>query len=227
MAMTVDHPAFGSTPVRVEETYIPDDPDGQVAATIGMMGRYAVEDSQDPAVVRDMQAALGTADIQSLLDLEKVRRIFAYVKGRIGFVEDDRLTSGFGKHDPGAPIVEALIRPADMAVMCEGGGCQRVGDCDDFSMYTAALLLAAGVKAKFVTVAADPVAPQHFSHVYVAAYTGDGARVPMDTSHGPEVGWETKAVTRIQEWPIGGIGVLELAIGGVVVLTALRAMGVW
>ena len=43
------------------------------------------------------------------------------------------------------------------------------GDCDDFSMLTAALLEASGIPWEFVTVAADRDSPGRFSHVYVRA----------------------------------------------------------
>jgi hypothetical protein len=197
------HPMFGAE-IQASETLIPDDPDGQVAATIDLMRRYVLEDSGSPAVRRDLQQALGGISAADLDEAERCRRIFSWVKGRISFLDDGGLSGASGlDSNPLAPVVEVLIRPRDMAIMCENGACQRVGDCDDFSMYTAALLSAAGVKCSFVTVAADQAEPERFSHVYVAAYP-NGQRLPMDTSHGPHVGWETQQITRIEEWPVAG-----------------------
>lgn len=205
------------------ETYLPDDPDGQVAGTIALMRKYALEDSVTPQIQRDLREALGGVSPKQLPQAEIVRRVFDYVKGRVSFVEDSGIAGMGGLNTTSdAPIVEVLIRPRDMAVMCENGGCRRLGDCDDFSMYTAALLGAAGVRCSYVTVAADRAEPDRFSHVYVAAYP-DGERVPMDTSHGPRPGWETGDATRMQEWPVTGIGdVLSLAVVGAVVYWWLK-----
>jgi hypothetical protein len=86
-------------------------------------------------------------------------------------------------------------------------------DCDGFAMYTAALLQAHGIRSSFVTVAADPEQPDRFSHVYVVAYTSDGERIAMDTSHGPYPGWEVGRYSRIEEWPVdGGGGLLPLLL---------------
>lgn len=225
MHRTLYHPAFGAE-VAAQETYVPDDPDGQVGATIGLMRRYVVEDMASPAIRRDALEAIGGVDPSTLTQTERAQRVFQYVKGRLTFTGDEGLAGMGGfNDDPGAPVVEVLIRPRDMAVMCEGGGCRRVGDCDDFSMYTAALLGALGVRSSFVTVAADQAEPDRFSHVYVAAYP-DGQRVPMDTSHGAHIGWEVDGVTRSEEWPITGMQ--DLVAAGVVIAAAvwwLRAGG--
>ena len=75
-----------------------------------------------------------------------------------------------------------------------------IGDCDDFSMYLAALLTANGIACSFITVAADGHAPDQYSHVYVVAYP-DGERVACDASHGKYPGWEVpNAFGKIREW---------------------------
>jgi hypothetical protein len=72
------------------------------------------------------------------------------------------------------------------------------------------------VKAKFVTVAADPRMPGQWSHVYVVAYLG-GKRVPLDTSHGDYPGWEaSEYVTRRQEWDVDGAGLKQWLVIGLV-----------
>jgi len=75
------------------------------------------------------------------------------------------------------------------------------GDCDDYSMLAASMLLAEGIPCAFVTVAADSRDPSQFSHVYVVSRRG-GARIPIDASHGPSVGWETPEFYRRSEWPV-------------------------
>lgn len=198
------HPDLGN--VSYEMTTVSDDPQQQTAEVIGLMRRYAVEDSRHPAVVADLNRALsGLGGIGGPASNDEViTAIFRHVKGRIRFTQDVN-TSAPLQASTSIPIVEALIRPVDMASMCESGDCSRVGDCDDFSMYAAALLLAAGIPCAFVTVKADRADPSRFSHVYVAAYPGGGRRIPLDTSHGQYPGWETQSVYDRAEWPVGGM----------------------
>lgn len=199
------HPALGQT-VNYSVSEVPEGGDGQTSAVIGMMSRYAVEDSSTREIQLDAQRAL--ADNPTLAPEEAV---FWWVKRRIRFVRDEETVVPFG--DQGGVMVEALIRPVDMSTMAG----DKQGDCDDFSMYTASLLLALGIPAAFVTVAASP-GNNDFSHVYVAAYPG-GRRVPLDTSHGDRPGWETPRAHRIKEWEVGGIG----WIAPVLVMTAIGA----
>lgn len=202
-AMTMlRHPDLGD--VRYELHEVSDDPGEQVAQVIGLMRRYAVEDAQSPVVRGDLAKAMAAGP-----RLDTVSAIFYYVQSRIRFTKDEQTSSPLRTHTP-IPIVEALIRPVDMAGMCNGGGCRRVGDCDDYAMYGAALLLAAGIPCAYVTVAADPGDPSRFSHVYVAAYPG-GDRIALDTSHGAYPGWETSAVYERREWPLAG-GLLHGAL---------------
>lgn len=219
----IQHPSFGAEPVQYRVDYLPDDAEGQVAATIDMMRRYVKEDYTKPEIQEDaFRAVNGERD--SITDRECVERVYRFVNDRITFTEDTALTGLFEHQEPDMPIVEALIRPVDMSVMCSGGSCGRVGDCDDFSMTVAALLLALGIRCSFVTVAADSNNPGVMSHVYVAAYTQDGQRIPVDASHGPRAGWETANATRIQEWPLlSGLG--DIAVIGLVAFIAAKYGG--
>lgn len=208
MTGTLHHPSFGA--VRYSVSEVPTGGDGQTAAVIGLMKGYVQEDARHPILLKDLQQALASRP-----DLPAHEAIFWWVKDRVRFVRDEDTVQPW-QQGTDLPVVEALIRPVDMVVMCGGGAsCQRTGDCDDFSMYTAALLTAAGIDAAFATVAASSESTD-FSHVYVVAYP-NGTRVPLDTSHGAYPGWETNQARRIQEWPVGG--------GGLMTLVALVALG--
>lgn len=220
---TITHSAFGG-PVNYSVTYLPDDAEGQVAGTIALMRRYVDEDAASPEIGRDVAEALGEPR-GNLTDRQCIERVWAYVNGHLQFVPDQSLTNIFEAQDPAAPIVEALIRPVDMSVMCAGGNCQRVGDCDDHSMYAAALLKRLGIRCAFVTVAADPSAPGQMSHVYVAAYTRDGQRIPVDASHGPYCGWETPDYTRMEEWSCNQPSFMDLVGAGLLAYCLARSMG--
>jgi hypothetical protein len=190
----IDHPELGL--VKYEITPAPGNSDSQVESTIQLMRRYVAEDALTPEIQRDAMLA-----IQASVGLSPAESVFWWVKGQIRFVEDDYTARQFQARTV-EPVVEALIRPRDMAALIQSGRAQ--GDCDDFAMYTAALLMALTIPVAFVTVAGNPGSAD-YSHVYVAAYTPKG-RLAMDTSHGPAPGWEYQqsvaSPVRIQEWPI-------------------------
>lgn len=186
----IHHPGFGGS-VRYSPTVLSEDPDEQVSQTVALMWQYAVEDSTAPSIQEEARQALAAYP-----GATPEEAVWYWVKSRMGFVPDEATAAPLGLD---TPVVEVLIRPVDMAAMCNGSGCRRAGDCDDFSMYGAALLMALGRQVSFVTVAADPSAPDRFSHVYLASYV-DGHRVPLDISHGPYPGWETPNYTRRKEW---------------------------
>jgi len=184
---TIQHPVLGRLNASI--TPIRSDGDGQVADTINLMRGYVLADAGSPEVAGAVAEAMegGGGPIEA---------VFRFVKGRVAFVRDDEIATSWNNPD----IVEVLIRPVDMLAL--GGSAQ--GDCDDFVMLAAAMLLHLGVTVKFVTVAADPRDASRFSHIYLAAYSG-GQRIPLDTSHGPHVGWEVpdERVYAKREWPVG------------------------
>lgn len=184
------HPGLGRM-VNAEVQEVSSDPDEQVAQVIGKMNQYAVEDAKTEEIRDQARAAMNA------VPGDPCRAVFEHVKGQLRFVGDEQLTA------PAAPFykgsfVEGLIRPIDMASQPD----LRYGDCDDFAMYTAALLRALEIPCAFVTIAADQRDPSQFTHVYVAAYPAEGQRVAMDTSHGGYAGWEHEGAFRIKEWPV-------------------------
>lgn len=188
--MAVRHPELGD--VQMSATMLPDDPDGQVAATIDAMRAYAIADAGTADIHRDVMTACAGATGPA----EWCAALWQWVKGKIQFKEDRSLSApiekaGLAKH----PVVEVLVRPIDIS---RGA---PYGDCDDFSMYLASLLTARGIPCSFVTVAADSQQPENYSHVYIAAYP-NGQRIPLDSSHGKYPGWEVPRFTRRTEWPV-------------------------
>lgn len=189
----LNHPKLGE--VRYEITEVSDDPDEQVAATVGLMRQYATEDQVHPALLNDVAQALRSDD--ALTDTWNYLRR----NGQRGmqFVRDEVTGQPFSWR----PVVETLMRPADQAHIAN-----PQGDCDDFAMYGAAHLIARGVPCSFATVAADPQDPTVFSHIYLVAYPTlgpwAGFRVPLDLSHGPSLGWEVPNASflKFAEWPL-------------------------
>ena len=210
-----NHPALG--PVLYSVSVVSDDPDMQVEQVIRMMSGYASADSKSPLFQRDVEmcAGLGGGD--------PIHDVWSYLNKESGsrgmrFVNDEVTGAPWDESFRWRPLVEALIRPVDEAWLQN-----PQGDCDDFSMYGAAHLLARGVPCSFVTVAADDSDPNMYSHVYLAAYP-HGGRVPLDLSHGHYPGWETaNRFGKRREWPVGsnGLGLLGmglLAAGGAYLL---------
>lgn len=186
------------------------DPDDQVAQTIAIMRRYVDEDWDSPEIIKDAAEALAQFGDLDGTEHDRIQAVYHYVRGKVRFRTDEDTARHVPTRD-GDDVVEVLIRPRDLSVMCDGRNCERSGDCDDYSMYAAALLRQLGIQSAFVTVAANPATDQ-YSHVYLAAYTADGQRVPLDTSHGQYPGWETDKVTRRDEWPVTRSAVLPLII---------------
>jgi hypothetical protein len=229
---TAMHGVLGAVRVRVRE--LGEDPDGQVAGTVGVMRERVQEDVRNPQFQAWARGICGSGDGGTGDDLLIVDNAYTHVKGVIRFERDEvnaaRISGGGVDPDD---VVEVIIRPVDMMEYVKDG--KSVGDCDDFSMYLAALLEACGVPCSFVTVAADREAPYQFSHVYVAAYpmvdggtgggSGERVRIPLDASHGDGPGWEAEQVVTVRrkkEWKVSGcIGSLLEVAGVAVVVGAL------
>lgn len=214
------HPVLGT--VHYSATDIGWDPDTQVARTIAVMRERVAEDGTDPWFVSRAKGVVSNCGSAE----EQVQRVWEHVKGAIRFNRDE-LTGvrgdgySVGGGNPG-DVVEVIIRPVDMAGYVDQG--IAIGDCDDFSMYAAALLTALGIECAFCTVAAAGSNPGQYSHVYVVAYP-DGQRVPVDSSHGDYCGWEYgTGGERRTEWPV--YSKVRMFVGNVVVSAAV-GVGLW
>lgn len=221
-AAMVDHPTLG--PVRFQARELGPFPDRQVALTIDVMRARAREDAQDPTF---KARATGLAGAGS--DLDKTGRLWQHVKQSIQFSRDEPIAAGLNSVLDPESVVEVIIRPVDMARYVDQG--IAIGDCDDFSMYLAALLTANGIACSFITVAADGHAPDQYSHVYVVAYPG-GERIACDASHGGYPGWEVpNRFGKMREWRCDGAGdwfmdlmvLTGVAVGGWLTYKAVAA----
>lgn len=206
----IDHPILGR--VRYSVYVAPDAGDGQTSEVISLMSRYAREDSSSPEVKRAVAEAAA-----ALPGASPEEQIFSYVRSHVWFAYDEAtslpLQSWYAD-----PIVEVLIRPRDLIAAQPFAQ----GDCDDFSMLVASMLLAQDIETAYVTVAADDADPTQFSHVYVASYR-DGMRTAIDASHGPYAGWEAETWYRKQEWPISKLSQRQATIAGLALVAATVA----
>lgn len=206
-------PAFGHE-IGVSGVEVSDDPDTQVAQTVGLMLGYSGEDARSPGVRSDAVTNAAPDD--------PITGNFYDVKRTIRFVPDDETARPFTSFARGQ-IIETLVRPVDMRIMRT-----PQGDCDDFAMTIRARMLALGIPCDFVTVAVDRDDPSRFSHVYAVADCSGGAcgphysgRVPLDASHGPFPGWECpNPYGKRAEWP--GISLWKIAAG-----VAVAGFAIW
>jgi predicted transglutaminase-like cysteine proteinase len=191
--VATSHPLFDG-PIAYTAEVLPDDSDQATARTVEVMQRYIAEDANSNEVRAALRDAI-TPILQYSNAFGTAALIFQSIKRRVKFAPDPKTAAGTANL-PAAPAdIELLIRPRDLLRMT-----QPTGDCDDFSMLTAAMLAAAGIPYELVTIAADRQHPQEFSHVFVRAVLEDGSRVAMDTSHGTHIGWEYPSPTREQVW---------------------------
>lgn len=213
---TSDHPVFGPVSYRVED--IGYDSDGQVARTLGVMGERVREDSRDPGFCSWAQHVIG-ATPGVLPDMAVVSKAYYHTKQSLTFSRDEPLGAGVGGMSPD-DVVEVIVRPREMAKFIQQG--KGVGDCDDFTMYLAALLGCYGIPSEFCTVAADVRSPGNYSHVYLVAYpksdeTGERVRVALDASHGEYPGWEHEPVYKRKQWPVSTTGGCVGLVGWMVI----------
>lgn len=167
--------------------------------TIQLMIRLAKVSAHSPLVHSAILTATQGISPSNLPTRALARAIFYWVNGNVQFVEDETLLYkglGIDRVDK-----ELLISPEIMLGMPV-----PMGDCDDFSLLTASMLLAAGIPCSYLTIAADEKAPEKFSHVYVKAYLvdemveGKARELVLDCSHGSYPGWEYQGALRKQEW---------------------------
>lgn len=144
--------------------------EARTAETIAEMMALALADSADP----EIQAIAAAHPSPAAL--------FEWVQAHVSFVDDaSNPDFALGRL---SRLHELLIRPAALV-----RATRPQGDCDEFSMLLASLLLAQGRRPAFVTVAANPLTAD-YSHVYVLL---DGRA--LDASHGPYPGWAAAAGT--------------------------------
>lgn len=190
------HPGFAGA-IRMTAEPLPESTELATAVTIQRMDQYTREDAGSAAIAAAVDEAAHPL-MRHTSHVAALQLIFQWVKRRIAFRTDARNAAAIAPAPPEPWTAELLIRPVDLLRMSPA-----TGDCDDFSMLTAAMLLRAGFGAAFVTIAADPEHPDAWSHVYALAIDPTtGEQIAMDTSHGSAPGWEYPEHTRRKVWMI-------------------------
>lgn len=143
---------------------------------------------------------------------ERASAIFYWARDNVQFVQDEELLY----HELGVPVPdldkELLIVPPLLLRMPV-----PMGDCDDYSLLIASMLLAAGMQPWWVTVAADQTEPKRFSHIYLDVRLADEwehdpftgqikfKHLCLDAGNrlqGIAPGWEPKGLGRKAIWRV-------------------------
>jgi hypothetical protein len=201
----VEHPAFGRG-ARLQSIARPKSDESATADTVALMAQFIAADATAPQI----QAA--TAEAVAGIPAEQLERRIAavhrWIRSHIEFKEDSETAGPLSGLGFTPAETEVLIRPADILKMPK-----PAGDCDDFTMLAGAMLTALEIPVALVTIAADPAAPDVYSHVYLLAHTPSGA-IAVDASHGREPGWFAQPAGKAKIWEVplivphrGGMGV--------------------
>jgi transglutaminase-like putative cysteine protease len=186
-------------PVAVLRTRTnPYDNDVSTAHTVKAMSHLARRYASDPHVVAATADALSGA-MRSQREIAS--SIFYWIRANIRFVEDEQLMYEQLGIEPAQLDKELLVIPPVLLSMPE-----PMGDCDDFSLLMASMLLCAGIQPYFVTVAADAEDVNKFSHIYICACLRDeGTHMCLDAGNRLQMvppGWESEKITRKAIWPV-------------------------
>lgn len=174
--------------------------DVATADTIGILQRLAHQYAFDPSVAAANTQAFAYLGVAPS-DRDVACAIFHWLRANIRFVEDETLMYEELGVAPENLDKELLIVPPLLLNMPV-----PMGDCDDFSLLAACMLMNAGVRAYFVTVAADASEPGRFSHIYVCARLEDeNSYMCLDAGNqlvSVPPGWESSNVMRKAIWAI-------------------------
>lgn len=181
-------PEFGRT-VRIAEFDRPMMSDDiETAQTIAYMDEIAARDANADSVIAAAHEALDAAGLDAnACALDKAKAVFWWLKRTIEYVPTPG-TSAF--------VDQTLIAPAAVLAMPE-----PIGDCPQFSMLARAMFRVLCMDSMFVTIKAEPRAPDQWSHVYNMVEVFPGQYLPFDSSNGPEPGAEYAKPFARRVWP--------------------------
>lgn len=187
--------------------------DEGVARTIRL-----IRDLMDSAIVDPQvnEAAIGilrNAGVENFNREAKLRALYGYVSWpNFLYVEDP--VGPFGPKET-VRTVRTLLRV-------------RAGDCDDYTLLLASLAGTIGIATRAVTVAADPNAPDDFSHIYPEAEVSPGSWVAMDAARpGAEFGMPAQRYFRKRIWSLTSSAHRDVAGERISSLAGYALLGSW
>lgn len=163
--------------------------DEETAQTVLYMDELAAADAGTPAVIAATCEALEAAglDEENSSTFDQTCAVYWWLKRTVRYVPT-----------PGTSMLvdQTLITPTATLAMPE-----PIGDCPQFSMLANAMLRVLCIDSLFVTIAAESMAPDQWSHIYNIVEVGPGIWMPFDSSNGPEPGAEYARPFKKKVWP--------------------------
>jgi hypothetical protein len=177
------------------------------AQTIRLMRRLIDQALNDPHFIRFSIDLV--RNVPAYNEFGEVSALFSWVQDNIRYTKD--------------PVTKEKLYPPQELLKI------RAGDCDDIAMLLGALAIALGYPARLVTVAADPSAPNEFSHVYteVEAPAGSGNWIAVDAARpNSSLGLQPPMYFRKRAWSLTDDSYQDLK-GGTRLrgLSGLRGLG--
>jgi hypothetical protein len=161
--------------------------DRGVEQTIVLIRQLVDDAVKDPFVNRKAIEILQAANVSSFDRKEKCRALYDWVARNFLYVEDP--VGPFGPKETLRPV-RALL---DI----------RAGDCDDYTVCLAALCGTIGIPTRAVTIAADPMGPREFTHIYPEAEIFPGVWISLDAARpGASFGVAPTRAYRARIWSL-------------------------
>jgi hypothetical protein len=151
--------------------------------------RDALTREQSPELRRLVESII--AQVEAKDYLSEIAAIYYYVLKNVRYVRDP-LHTEYTQH----PYLVLQPETWDRADGRRG----RQVDCEEMATTLAAMVMAIGNTAEFVTITTD--ASRGFHHVFTVVKVGDGRRIVLDPVPGPNTTEMIHSIARYQAWPI-------------------------
>ena len=196
--LSVDSPQFRQRAPHIE---LSDDPDTATQQTVQEMCRQIHQAAGDPLVQRAARAAMAFTGGPS--NVSAIDACWWWAKHFLRFKHHGEQFEVW-RGDLGDPSnkLQLLIAPDVLVRMS-----RMEGDCAIYTMMVCAMLEALGVQWEIVAAAVDARQPDIFGHVWARAVLANGAREPLDASHGKYPGWQVPSYDLHRVWVFNSSGV--------------------
>lgn len=142
--------------------------DAGVEQTICVL-RCLIDDAvKDPAINAKAIEILRGANVANFGTLDRLHAFYDWISQPGNFLYVPDPIGPFGPKE--------TVRPARTLFEVRGG------DCDDYTALLAALAGTVGLRARAVTIAADPSSPNDFTHIYPEVEYAPGRWVALDAA---------------------------------------------
>lgn len=190
-AITLFSDGLGATRYVAGQRYVSREYDG-VPYTVEDMRRLvkdALTREQAPELRRLVESII--AQVEPKDYLSEIAALYYYVLRNVRYVRDP-LHVEYTQH----PYLILSPELHDRA----GGRRGRQADCEEIATTLAAMVMAIGNQAEFVTITTTP--GTGFHHVFTVVKVTDGRRIVLDPVAGPNVTDMIRNTARYQAWPI-------------------------